>query len=155
MIHKLSFFSQYGQFYIADKDALGDSGSQDFWNNQAFDNRLAVADGILGVSIENDEAIANVEIELLPLKPKENDLNKFDHIVEESLLIRSGRLQILDCPNSQVEFELNLEPNWYRVRVSSANLTKAYQENPEDKYDIKIWKESYSKIKVIKKWNCS
>jgi len=155
MIHKLSFFSQYGQFYIADKDAHADTGSKDFWNNEAFHNRLAVDDGILGVSIENDEAVANVEIELLPFKPEEKDLSRFDHIVEESLLIRSGKLQILDCPNSQVEFELNLEPDWYRVRVSSANLTKAYQEIPEDKYNIKIWRESCSKIKVVKKWNCS
>ncbi|MGN6494321.1 MAG: hypothetical protein ACTHLE_20180 [Agriterribacter sp.] len=155
MIHKLSFFTQYGQFYIADENADGDTGSQDFWNTQAFDDRLAITDGILGVSLENDDTTANVEVELLYSKPEENDLNKFDHIVEESLCIKSGKLQILDCPNFQAELELNIEPGWYKVRVGSSNLAKAYQENPEDKYFIEIWQEDYSERKVIKRWHRS
>ncbi|MBZ5857731.1 hypothetical protein [Flavihumibacter profundi] len=151
MTYKLSIFTQYGQFYIADKYASGDTGSQDFWNSEAFNDRLAIDDGILGVSIENDEAQANIEIELLDSKIDEKDLSKFDHIVEGSLLIKSGKLQILDCPNFKVELELNIEPDWYKVRVSSSNLDKAYQENPGDKYFIKIWKENYSKRNVIKR----
>ena len=155
MIHNLSIFTQYGQFYIADKDASVDTGSQEFWNSQAFDDRLAIGDGILGVSLENDDALANIEVELLHSKREEKDLSKFDHIVEGSLLIKSGKLQILDCPNFQVELELNVEPDWYKVKVSFTNLAKAYQENPEDKYFIKIWRESYSPSMVIKRWHRS
>lgn len=151
MTYKLSIFTQYGQFYIADKNAGGDTGNQDFWNTEAFNDRLAIDDGILGVSIENDEALANMEIEVLDSKSDEKDLSKFDHVVEGSLLIRSGKLQILDSPNFQVELELDVEPGWYKVSVSSSNLDKAYQENPGDKYYIKIWKENYAKRNVIKR----
>ncbi len=60
MTYKLSIFTHYGQFYIADKDASGDTGNQDFWNSEAFNDRLAIDEGILGVSIENYEALANM-----------------------------------------------------------------------------------------------
>lgn len=151
MIHELSIFTEYGQFYIADKNANGDTSSENFWSDDAFNDRLAIEDGIIGVSIENDEAVANMEIELLKSKEGENDFSEFDHVVEGSLQIKSGKLQIQDCPTSQVELELEVEPGWYRVRVSSSNLEKAYQENPEDKYIIKIWKESFSQKDVIKR----
>lgn len=152
MNHKLSIFTEYGQFYIADRDSAGDTGSSDFWNSEALNDRLAIEKGVLGVSIENDEAIANMEIELLKSRVEESDLSEFDHVVEGSLLVRSGKLQIQDCPHSQVELEIDVEPDWYRVRVSFSNLEKAYQENPEDKYLIKIWKEDYSERVVIKRW---
>jgi hypothetical protein len=155
MIYKLSIFTQYGQFYIADSSAEGDTGNPNFWDDEALNARLAIADGIVGVSIENDEAIANIELELLNSGIKEDRLTQFDHVAECSLLIKSGKLQILDCPNWQVELELDVEPNWYKVRVGCSNLDKARQENPADKYYIKIWKENQSERKVIKRWHSS
>jgi hypothetical protein len=151
MIKKLSMFTEYGQFFIADRNANGDTSNENFWSDDAFNDRLAIEDGIIGVSIENDEAVANIEIELLKSKEAENDLSEFDHVVEGSLQIKSGKLQIQDCPTSQVELELEVEPGWYRVRVCSSNLEKAYQEHPEDYYFIKIWKESFSQKDVIKR----
>ena len=157
MNHELSIFTQYGQFYIADKDAEleYDTSNPDFWNDEAFNDRLAIDKGILGISIQNDEAIANIEIELVESKIIEEDFSNFDHVVEGSLEIKSGKLQIQDCPNSSVEFEIDVEPSWYRIRISSLNFEKAYQENPEDKYIIKIWKEKYSERKVFKRWHDS
>lgn len=155
MNYKLSIFTQYGQFYIVDKDASGDTGSQDFWNDEAFNDKLAIADGIIGISLANDDAIANFDIEILDSKMEQDNQSHYDHIVEGSLLIKSGKLQVVDCPNWQVELDLDVEPNWYRVRVSSLNLSKARQENPEDKYYIRIWKEKFSERKVLKRWHCS
>ena len=155
MIYNLSIFTQYGQFYIADKDAPGDTGNPDFWNDDAINDGLAIDEGIIGVSIANDEAIANFEMEFLNSKAVQEDLSQFDHVVEGSLLIKSGKLQILDCPNWHVELELNVEPNWYRVRLSSSNLDTARQENPKDKYHIQIWQEDFSERTVIKRWHCS
>lgn len=155
MNHKLSMFTQYGQFYIVDKDAAGDTGNPDFWNSDAFNDRLAIADGVIGISIANDDAVANLEIEILNSPLVEEDLGQFDHIVEASLLVKSGKLQVVDCPNWQVELEFDVEPNWYKVRVSSSNLDKARQEDPKDKYYIKIWKGEFSERTVIKRWHCS
>ncbi|WP_438967279.1 hypothetical protein [Flavobacterium sp.] len=157
MNHELSIFTQYGQFYIADKYAEleHDTSNPNFWNDEAFNDRLAIDNGILGVSIQNDEALANIEIEILESKVTEDDFSNFDHVVEGSLEIKSGKLQIQDCPNSTVELEIDVEPSWYRIRISSLNFEKAYQEDPEDKYIIKIWKENHSERKVFKRWHSS
>jgi hypothetical protein len=96
---KISIFTQYGQFYLADKEVCGDTSHSDFWNDVAFNERLAITEGGLGVCIENDEAIANIEIEIINKRNENFDLNLYDHIVEGSLYVSSGKLQILDCPN--------------------------------------------------------
>ena len=157
MNQSLTIFTEYGQFYIVDKDAEleHDTSNPSFWNDEAFNDRLAIDNGILGVRIENDEALANIEIELVESKITESEFGNFDHVVEGSLEIKSGKLQIQDCPHSNVELEIDVEPSWYRIRVSSLNFEKAYQENPEDKYIIKLWKESYSERKVLKNWHSS
>ena len=154
MKHKLSIFTQHGQFYVADKDSPGDTGGE-FWNDEAHHDRLAIDVGILGISIENDEATANIEIELLDTRPVESDLNQFDHVVEGSLSIVSGKLQIQDCPNSQVELEITLAPACYRLQVCFSDLRKARQVNPEDRYLIRIWKEAFSQRRVLKRWHSS
>ena len=138
---KFSMFTQYGQFYIADRSFKGDTGHPNFWSNDAFNDRLAIADGILGVSIENDHAIANGTLVIHDSKIEDLNFAKFDHIVEGSLLLTTGTLQILDCPNFQAEITIELAPGWYRVRISSLGLTKAYQESPENTYLIDVWKE--------------
>ena len=148
-------FTQYGQFYIADPYSEADTGHPDFWTNEAFKDRLAVADGIMGISIENDEAIANGQIVVHESQIEEGDFSQFDHVVEGSLLIRSGTLQVLDCPNFEAEVSMQLTPAWYRIRISCANFEKAYQEHPEDRYLIDIWKEPYSPKKVLKRWHRS
>ena len=119
---KFSMFTQHGQFYIADGGFKGDTGHPDFWSNDAFNDRLAIADGILGVSIENDDAIANGAIVIHDSRIEDLNFAKFDHIVESSLLLTTGTLQILDCPNFQAEITIELAPAWYRVRISSFNL---------------------------------
>ena len=92
---------------------------------------------------------------MLKSQIEENDFGKFDHVVEGSLLIKSGSLQILDCPNFQTEIKIDLEPGWYRVRIYSSNLEQAYKQNPEDTYLINIWREGYSQRNVLKRWHRS
>jgi hypothetical protein len=146
-----SMFTQYGQFYIADPKSEADAGHPDLWSNEAFKDRLAIADGIMGILIENDEAIANGQIVVHESQIGEMDFSQFDHVVEGSLLIRSGTLQVLDCPNFQAEVTMQLKPGWYRIRISCANFAKAYQKNPEDRYLIDIWNEPSSDKKVVKR----
>ncbi len=155
MNHKISIFTQYGQFYLADKEVCGDTSGTHFWNDLAFNERLAITEGCLGVLVENDEAIANIEIEILSRRNENFDLNLYDHIVEGSLYIGSGILQILDCPNWEVVLELKVDPSWYRVRIYSMNLNLAYQVEPEDSYRIEVWEEKESNRNILKNWKGS
>lgn len=152
MKHQLDFYTDYGQFYLHDKDAPGDTSSDDFWTDDAYNEMLAVEDGILGISIKNDEGIVKFELEFLESKSEIIDFSEYDNVVEASIIFKSGILQILDCPHSHVELEKTIENGEYRVRVYSNNLKTAYDENPEDFYKIEIWKEPYSNRVVLKQF---
>lgn len=149
---KLKFITDYRQFYLCDKEANGNTGSENFWSETAFADKLAVEDGVLGIGIENDEGVVKCEIEILSDKSMLEDFNNFDHVVEASLKIHSGILQILDCPHAEVEMETELENGEYRVRVYSSDLESAYEENPKDSYKIEMWKEAYSERTVLKRF---
>lgn len=148
----LNFTTEYGQFYINDINASGDTGSDDFWSNQAFEDKLAVEKEILGISIANDEGIVNCELEILDSKSLISDFSEFDHVVEASIEIKSGSLQVNDCPFSEVILETKIENGNYRARVYSGNLESAYSEERNDYYKIEIWKEAFSDRHVLKRY---
>ena len=148
----LNFTTDYGQFYLNDKNFIGQTDSQFFWTDEAYENKIAVEKGILGICIGNDEGIVKCEIQILDSKSTTFDFTKSDHVVEASLTIQSGVLQVLDCPFSEIEFQEDIENGEYRVRVYSKNLESAYNENPNDSYLIEIWKENFSEPIVLKKY---
>jgi hypothetical protein len=153
MKYNLKFTTDYGQFYLNDKNATGNTGSQSFWADQAFADKLAVDEGVLGVLIGNDEGKVECEFELLNSKSLISDFGSFDHVVEGSLRIHSGVLQVLDCPFSTVELETEIDNGEYRVRVYSINLNNSYYEVPGDSYKIEMWKEAYSERNVLKRYH--
>ena len=147
----LKFVTDYRQFYLNDKNANGNTGSENFWSESAFADKLAIEDGVLGIGIENDEGKVECEFEILNSKSLIDNFTDFDHVVEASLKIHSGILQIIDCPHSEVEMETEIENGEYRVRVYSINLNTAYEENPKDSYKIDMRKEAYSDRKAVKR----
>jgi hypothetical protein len=58
----------------------------------------------------------------------------------------------LDCPNSEIEIEVEIENGAYRIRVYSLNLETAFDENPSDYYKIEMWKEINSKRNVLQRY---
>ena len=152
MKNDLKFKTYYGQFFIGEKNAAGNTGSENFWTDQAFADKLAIEAGILGISIGNEEGIVKCEFQFLDSKSSISDFTNFDHVVEGSLQIQSGVLQILNCPDSHIEFEANIDNGEYRVRVYSMNLATGHSENPKDSYKIEIWKESFTERQVLKRF---
>lgn len=149
---ELKFRTYYGQFYISDKNSPGDTDSEYFWTDQAFEDKLAVEEGILGVSIGNEEGTVNCDFQILASKSSITEFNDFDHVVEASIKISSSVIQLLNCPDSHIEFETEIENGDYRVRAYSINLASASTENPNDSYKIEIWKENYSERRVLKRF---
>ncbi|MFD2969492.1 hypothetical protein [Sphingobacterium bambusae] len=152
MTHQLDFFTQYGQFYLADKDAIHGGDGPDFWSDAAHSERLAVDEGFLGVVIENDECMAKASLSILESAPEIDASEDADHIVEASIELKSGCLQVLDCPNSFVMLEIPLEKACYRVRIYGYSLDLAYQPQPEDYLHIAIWKADFAPKVVLRQW---
>jgi hypothetical protein len=149
----LRFTSSHCQFYICDRDSPRATDSNDFWTDEAHASRLAVEAGIVGVGTESYTHI-KTEIGILAQRPNTIDLEKYDHIVEASLRITSGVIQVLNCPGSNLKFEKRVIPGDYRVQVRSLGLETVTDEFEEadDNYLILIWPEIYSSRKVVKQY---
>ena len=151
MKYKFNFYTQYHQFYLCDKTSLKNTDSNDFWTTEATDDRMAIKSDIIGVGTECYGTIRG-ELNVLDSVNNQFDTSKFDHIVEGGVEIKSGILQILDCPNSNVELEVKIKPGTYRIRVYSSNLSSVIGDEGDDYYKIEIWPNRNMARKVLKKY---
>lgn len=151
MRHPLNFYTSCNQFYLYDKDSAGATDSSNFWTQVAFEQRLAIEEGIIGVGTE---CYGPVKGELTVLDAPNNDFNTdlYDHIVEGSIEIRSGILQVLECPSSTIELELAVEPGLYRVRAYSSNLQSVDGDEGDDYYVVEMWPAPYDTRTVLKQY---
>jgi len=155
---QFNFETQYNQFYIEDKsnEDKGNSTSLDFWDENAFKERLAITDNIIGIGTQSYGNIKG-DIEILNKPNDDIDYSKYDHIVEGGINIQSGELQILDCPNRHLELSLKVNPGKYRVRIYSSNLasveeTDLANDTDNDYYHIEIWPSEKMERKVLKQY---
>lgn len=153
MKHKLNFITSYQQFYLADKSHQGNTGSDKFWTDESHNDRLAIEKGILGIGTESYGTIKG-ELVILDKANDDIDYSLYDHIVEGGLEVKSGVLQVLDCPNNSLELEMNVNPGNYRVRIYSSNLSSVVDEDEEgdDTYKIEVWQDDNMERKVLKRY---
>jgi hypothetical protein len=147
--HKLSFFTEYYQFYILDSETKASTDAPDFWNDEAGQRKLAIGEGLLGVTVAKYAEI-KVEVRILSSEPIEDA--EADHIVETSLNLPSGLLQIKDCTNYDTVLELNLEKGQYRIRISSFKLWTVENDKGDDYYVVEIWKNEFVETVILKEW---
>jgi hypothetical protein len=149
--YRFDFYTQYHQFNICDKDSPMDTESGEFWTDEAFDDRLAMELGVIGVGTECYGPVKG-ELVLLDKENTEFDLKSYDHIVEAGLKIDSGFIQIQNCPNSSIELEVKVQPDSYRFRIYSSNLASVDGDEGDDFYKIEVWKDSNLDKRVIKRY---
>lgn len=149
---RLNFYTSHHQFYIYDKDSAGDTGSENFWTEDASNDRLVTEDGILGIGTECYGPVKG-EVSLLGMPRSNLNLDEYDHIVEAGIEVTSGIIQVIDCPSSNIELELNVNPGTYRVRIYSLNLASVEYDEGNDFYKIEIWPDTEMKRMVLKRYN--
>ena len=152
IMFRLNFHTSHHQFYIYDKDSAGDTGSDNFWTNVASNDRLAVEDGILGIGTECYGPV-KAELHLLNHAPTNVILEDYDHIVEAGIEIKSGTIQVFDCPFSSIELEIEVIPGTYNVRIYSQNLASVDGDEGDDCYKIEIWPGNEMERVVIKRYS--
>lgn len=156
MKYKFNFYTEYRQFYLQDKNSNADTGSINFWTDEAFLGRLALEKGIIGVGTQSYGRIKG-EIELVDKPSDDFNYDDYDHIVEGGIYIQSGELQIIDCPNSEVEVTLKLTPGKYRARVYGSDFGSVKEpdlahDTDNDYYKIEIWPDDNMERKVLKQY---
>jgi hypothetical protein len=151
--YSLHFSTEYYQFYLLDEATKSQTDDADFWNSEAEKLRLAVLDGLLGVTIAT---YGQVNGELIVLQETPPVQSNADHVVEASLELGSGRLLIKNCTSYTTQLELDLDKGAYRIRISSQKLGTVTGDDGDDFYSIEIWKEIFSQPALLKAWqdNC-
>lgn len=148
-----SFSTEYYQFYILDSKTKAKTDADDFWCPDADKRRLAIGEGLLGVTTTTyGDVIGGLR---LLLKKPENLLIDAKHIIEASIKIPSGVLQIKNCTAYETKLELPVEKGTYRIRIttqSCVHVTDKVEEN-EDHYIIEMWKSNFAKPQILKAYN--
>ena len=152
MKYNLDFTTSYSQFYLFDKDKEGATDSPNFWSKPALESGLALEKGVIGVGIASYDRVS-LEVEIYDIAPPVLDFDKWDRIIAGSIKIKTGYIQVLDCPNSEVQLDIKVEIGKYRVRVYGANFASVVGDNGEDFYRIEIWHAPYEKRNVLKKYD--
>src|ERR1051326_8074250 len=116
---ELSLFADYFQFYIQDELAVGDLSSS--WTEEAMSRLLAVAPGTIGVStVRNGDVPVTIEIHS---QEPDNDLARWDHVVEATLDVTSGRIVVAGCTDYFLDAKrIDVPSGSYRARVSYGAL---------------------------------
>jgi len=151
MNQTFNFYTQYHQFYIGDKLSSAKVNLEDFWTDDAYEDRLAIEKELIGVRTQSYGNIKG-EINILDVENTYIDTSKYDHIVEGGLIMESDTLVILDCPNTNIEFKIKINPGKYRVRIYSSNLKSVVEDEGDDYYKIEIWPDSNMERKVLKQY---
>ncbi len=151
MIYSVNFQTSYGQFYLFDKGIEGKTDSPTFWSNIALDSGIALAKGVIGIGIAS-YGLVRLGIEIFKNEPPILNLKNWDRVTEGSIHIKTGYLEILDCPNSEVQLEIPLEKGDYRIRLYGGNFNTVEGDYGDDFYRIEIWAAPYSKRKSFLKY---
>lgn len=149
--YPLHFFTEYYQFYIKDATSTASTDSDVFWTTEASEDKLAVENGLLGISVAK-YATVKVDINVYSKEPIIFTDDEFDHIVEASIEIISGELQVLDCTSMALQLNIELAPGIYTVRSKSANLKTVQGDTGEDFYVLDIYPSQKKERNVIKKY---
>jgi hypothetical protein len=151
MTYQFDFLTEYGQFYLCDKTSPMQTDSESFWTTQALEDNLAIEEGIIGIASEGH---GRVEGELTILdSASEVTLSKVcDHVVEGSIAVPSGVVQLVNCPDSAVQLEFVVEPGEYRVRVYTIDFAVPTGDDYYGIYSIEMWQQDFSERRVLKKY---
>ncbi|WP_431609237.1 hypothetical protein [Chryseobacterium sp. 'Rf worker isolate 10'] len=157
-VQKFNFDTQYNQFYISSvgKDFNADEKKDMSSFTEDMNRRLGIEKNALIVFTESYGKIRG-DIQVLENASINSDYRNYDHIVEGSINIESGVLQLLDSPHSHIELSINVDPGRYKVRVYSSNLSSVKETDlphstDKDYYHIELWKNDNMETKVIKQY---
>ena len=147
--HNLELFADYFQFYIQDEPADGDLSNA--WGKEAETRLLAIAPGVVGVGTVRNMDVP-VTIEILSTEPTA-DFEAFDHVVECSLLVKSGRIVVAGCTDYFPEAKrIEVAAGMYRVRVCFTGLRSLSPDGLDgsDHYRLQLWQAPAVEPSVLK-----
>jgi hypothetical protein len=147
-------YAGYHQFYVTSDSSRCESEHRSFWSKDAVRDRLAVATSTIAVGTDTYGHVP-VDIEILD-SPSTMPPDGWDHIVESSIDVSSGQLEVSGCPDPDPLCILNAEPGVYAVRVFSRGLSADPDDGGDyngDEYVLHLWRATARERSVIKRFS--
>jgi hypothetical protein len=153
MKYTLDFLTQHGQFYLTSDKAQGLDSNAIKWTHDDFTSKIAFAKNAL-IIFPQCYGHVRGELSILKTEVEDTDFEKYDHVVEGSIDVNSGELQLLDCPSSSIELDIKLLPGTYRLRIYMSNLESTFIDDQEgnDYYKMEMWLDSNKERRVLKQF---
>ncbi|MFF5701285.1 hypothetical protein ACFY7H_02040 [Streptomyces sp. NPDC012794] len=156
MATALELFADYFQVHVLDEGSEGDFSG--VWTEQTVVDGLGVMEDALAIGTAVNDTVA-VSVHVLADQPH-YDSDDFDHIVEASLHVPSGRLIVMGCTDyldDAARFEVPAGRT--RARASRRNLAAAVRrlesdEEPEATEEVRLqtWPAPFSVPHIVKRW---
>jgi hypothetical protein len=142
----------YGQFYLWDP-AMPFEPPVD-WTEADVDGGLKAAPHLVAIAPFRDGSIA-LAFEMHDHAPT-HELANWDHVVEASLEVVSGRLELQEWSGIR-RWQFTVRPGWYQVRAMFGNLASIFVEDePEaDRYLAAVWPGCPAAVRVLKQFRLS
>jgi hypothetical protein len=157
ILAELELFADYYQLHLFDDGSVTDLG--DAWTDKAVLDGIAVATDAIAVGTTVNVNVA-VILEVLGAAP-EDDSAEFDHVVEGSLQVPSGRLVVMGCTDYEPEAaRFGVAAGPVRVRVARSNLAEAERLGIDSDdapatmewLRLQVWPAPHEGPVVIKRW---
>lgn len=152
MTTKLKFTTSYSQFYVV--DSQNDNHTNDDLLDSDIEARLFNNSSFFVSIFTKSYGHIKGELTILDKVNETYNPDLYDHIVESSIDIPSGILQVLDCPFSTVILEKKAPSGKYRIRVYFSNLDSVIDPDirAKDYYKIEMWRDSSTLGRKVIKW---
>jgi len=148
---EFELFADFHQFYLWDRNfpLLDDIEP---YTDDDVQRRLKTAPHVVIINPERNMTV-RVTVEIHDTEPSLKE-DAWDHIVEASLNLPTGNLQVHECTGGLVA-DLILEPGWYRVISFHGGFATINDTGLEgdDHYLAVLWPAPESDVKVIKQWS--
>ena len=148
--HSFGVDTTYHQFYLWDANFAQEEVID--WSPEDVVRRVKVLPNIVVIAPVGKSEIL-VEVQIHDSVPG-YEMADWDHIVECSLEMRSGHLQVRECLGEPVA-NFRVQPGSYRVRVLCRALSNSGAKRLEDAdcYTLVLWPAPESPLEVVKQWN--
>jgi hypothetical protein len=145
----IQVFADYNQFYVQD-GGVNPPAPED-WTEHDIANRSKVAENIVVVCPLRN-MIVPVEMALHDAEPSPERVSP-DHVVDCSLSLPSGHLQIHECTGGSV-LNWEIAAGTYRVRLVYFNLDTITSDGLEgaDFYKVELWLGQPKELSVSRSW---
>ncbi|TDC32543.1 hypothetical protein E1211_20610 [Micromonospora sp. 15K316] len=157
MTGTLRLYADYRQLHLFDEASA--ANLEEAWTDTVEHTQFSVVtDAAVVVTMSSADVL--VDVEVLD-HPPQSDLERYDHVVEGSLDVPSGRLVVMGCSDYAPDApRFDLTPGSVRVRVSKSNLQAAKDAGEHSDEDgattervrLQVWPAAPAQTEVLRQW---